>query len=66
MSSQATLPTDSHTSEPGSGQPYARSRKTAPAPLPLRFPAHFGMEDVPQRQAELFTCKSRSNRRHPW
>ena len=39
---------------PGSSQPYARSRKTAPAPLPFRFPAHFGMEDVPQRQAEAF------------
>jgi sRNA-binding regulator protein Hfq len=54
MSSQATLPTDSHTSEPGSNQPYARSRKTAQAPLTLRFPAHFGIEDGPQRQAELF------------
>jgi sRNA-binding regulator protein Hfq len=37
-----------------SNQPPSRSRKIAPTPLPFRFPAHYGIEDAPLRQAELF------------
>jgi sRNA-binding regulator protein Hfq len=54
MSSQATLPADNNTSGPGSNQPLSRNRKIAPAPLPFRSPAHFGIEEGPLRQAELF------------
>ena len=54
MSSQATLPTDNNTSGAGSNQPLSRSRKTGTAPLPFRFPARFGIEEGPLRQAELF------------
>jgi sRNA-binding regulator protein Hfq len=54
MSSQATLPTDGTASGPGSHQPLARSRKTASAPPPFRFPAQFAVEEGPLRQAELF------------
>jgi sRNA-binding regulator protein Hfq len=54
MSSQATLPAVRNQSGPRASQPLSRNRNTTPAPLPFRFPAHFGVEDAAQRQAELF------------
>jgi sRNA-binding regulator protein Hfq len=54
MSSRATLPTDRTNDGPGSNQPLLRNRKIIPAPLPFHFPAHSGIDDAPQRQAELF------------
>ena len=59
MSSLSSLP--SHASPPSvrtatgpnPGRPQARTRKTSPAPISFRFPAH-PPEDAPHRDAELF------------
>jgi sRNA-binding regulator protein Hfq len=54
MSSRAILPNERNKGGAVSGRSLSRNRKTAPAPLPFRFPAHSGIEDAPLRQAELF------------
>ncbi|MGD0737551.1 MAG: RNA chaperone Hfq [Terracidiphilus sp.] len=50
LSSQAVLPD----APSGTARPQTRSRKPAPAPTPVHFPAHSIEDESPRRHAELF------------
>ena len=54
MISHTILPSVRNGTGPRPDRPQARTRKTSPAPIPFRFPAHTLVDEAPRRDAELF------------